>query len=91
MKTLVCFTLAVSALASPALSFAQTASAPPTRSQVYADLVRLEQAGYRPSAGDDPSYPADIQEAERKLQLKDQAERTAPAAVNQTPQSRPAP
>ena len=61
MKTLICLSLAVSALASPALSFAQSTSAPVTRAQVYADLVRLEQAGYDPSASNDPNYPAAIQ------------------------------
>jgi hypothetical protein len=67
MKTLICLTLAVSALASPALSFAQSTNAPVTRAQVYADLVRLEQAGYSPSASDDANYPADIQAAEAKV------------------------
>jgi hypothetical protein len=67
MKTLICLSLAVSALASPALSFAQSTSAPVTRAQVYADLVRLEQAGYDPSASNDPNYPAAIQAAEAKV------------------------
>ena len=48
MKTLICLTLAVSALASPALTFAQTISGQLTRAQVRADIVRVEQAGYRP-------------------------------------------
>ena len=67
MKTLVCLTLAVSALVSPALSFAQSAPSPVTRAQVRAELVRLEQAGYQPAAGDDPYYPEDIQAAEAKV------------------------
>jgi hypothetical protein len=71
MKTLICLTLAVSALASPALSFAQSTSAPVTRAQVYSDLVRLEQAGYSPSASDDANYPADIQAAEAKVAAQD--------------------
>ena len=71
MKTLVCFTLAASALLSPALSFAQASSAPLTRAQVRADLIRVEQAGYNPSAGDDVHYPADIQAAEAKIAAQD--------------------
>ena len=62
-KTLVCIALAASALAAPALSFAQS-NAPVTRAEVRADLVRVEQAGYNPSRGDDADYPADIQAAE---------------------------
>jgi hypothetical protein len=80
MKTLVCFTLAASALLSPALSFAQASSAPLTRAQVRADLIRVEQAGYNPSAGDDVHYPADIQAAEAKLAAQD-ASRLATGAV----------
>jgi hypothetical protein len=66
MKTLISLTLAACAFASPALSFAQSVNAPITRAQVYADLVRVEQAGYSPAAGD-PNYPADIQAAETKI------------------------
>jgi hypothetical protein len=71
MKVLLCLTLAVSALASPALSFAQTADAPLTRAQVRADLVRLEKAGYDPSRGDYWNYPVDIQAAEAKVAAED--------------------
>jgi hypothetical protein len=67
MKTLIGLSLAVSALLAPALSFAQATNAPLTRAQVYADLVRVEQAGYNPSASDDSTYPADIQSAEAKV------------------------
>jgi hypothetical protein len=51
MKTFISLTLAACAFASPALSFAQSANVPVTRAQVYADLVRVEQAGYSPAAG----------------------------------------
>ncbi|MGF6239995.1 protein of unknown function [Paraburkholderia phenazinium] len=71
MKTLICLSLAVSALASPALSFAQSTNAPVTRAQVYTDLVRLEQAGYNPSTSGDANYPADIQAAEAKVAAQD--------------------
>jgi hypothetical protein len=80
MKTLLCLTLAVSALASPALSFAQSTNTPLTRAQVYADLVRVEQAGYRPEVADDANYPADIQTAEAKVAAEDQAANEASAS-----------
>jgi hypothetical protein len=67
MKTLICITLAISVLASPTLSSAQVTTVPLTRAQVYADLVRVEQAGYNQAAGDDANYPADIQAAERRV------------------------
>ncbi|CAB3752254.1 DUF4148 domain-containing protein [Paraburkholderia solisilvae] len=73
MKTLVYLTLAVSAIASPALAFAQSS---PTRAQVEAELARLERAGYDPSAGENVNYPADIQAAEAKIAAQD-AGRTA--------------
>jgi hypothetical protein len=74
-KALVCFALAAGTLAAPVLSFAQT-NAPVTRAEVRADLVRLEQAGYNPSSGDDANYPADIQAAEAKV-----ASQSAPQAT----------
>ncbi|HEX3639221.1 MAG TPA: DUF4148 domain-containing protein [Paraburkholderia sp.] len=65
-NALVCFALTVGAMAAPALSFAQS-NAPVTRAEVRADLVRVEQAGYTPSSGDQANYPADIQAAEAKI------------------------
>lgn len=65
-NALVCFALAAGALAAPALSFAQS-NAPVTRAEVRADLIRVEQAGYSPSTGDDATYPAGIQAAEAKI------------------------
>lgn len=54
--------LAVAALvAAPALSFAAAPQAL-TRADVRADLVRVEQAGYRPISGD-AQYPADLDTA----------------------------
>ena len=78
MKTLICLTLAVSALASPALTFAQTPSGQLTRAQVRADLIRIEQAGYRPGGGDN-DYPVEIQAAEAKIAGQDDARRAADA------------
>jgi hypothetical protein len=66
-----------------ALSFAQSTSAPVTRAQVYADLVRLEQAGYDPSASNDPDYPAAIQAAEAKVAAQG-SERVADNAADGT-------
>jgi hypothetical protein len=37
-----------------------------TRAEVLADLVRVEQAGYRPNTKDE-HYPADIQAADVRL------------------------
>jgi hypothetical protein len=58
--------LAAGLLACSASSFAQSACGPVTRAEVRADLIRLEQAGYRPT-GEDPFYPDDIQAAEAKV------------------------
>lgn len=66
MKALIKAVLIACALSAPAFAFAQAANAPVTRAQVQADLVRVEQAGYRPAAVD-PYYPADIQAAEAKI------------------------
>lgn len=82
MKTLICLTLAVSAFASPALSFAQSAPSPITRAQVRAELARLEQAGYTPGA-EDAYYPADIQAAEAKIAAQD-SQQLANASVGGT-------
>jgi activator of HSP90 ATPase len=58
--------LALAALAAaPVLSFAQS-SEPVTRAQVRAELVQLEQAGYRPAAVE-TQYPSDIQAAEARV------------------------
>ncbi|HDR9761349.1 DUF4148 domain-containing protein [Burkholderia cepacia] len=67
MKSIIAFALAAAALTNATVSFAQTTSTPLTRAEVIADLVRLEQAGYRPAAGDDPHYPDDIQAAEARV------------------------
>jgi Domain of unknown function (DUF4148) len=71
MKALIKAVLIATALSAPAFAFAQATNGPVTRAQVRADLVRLEQAGYRP-AGTDPYYPADIQAAEAKVAAQNQ-------------------
>ncbi|QGZ57098.1 DUF4148 domain-containing protein [Paraburkholderia acidiphila] len=50
----------------PVASFAQSNTAV-TPEQVRAELVQLEQAGYRPGDGDNTNYPADIQAAEARV------------------------
>jgi hypothetical protein len=57
---------AASALALPVTALCQTDAAP-TRAQVRAELQQLEQAGYDPAKGEDPSYPTDIQAAEARV------------------------
>lgn len=53
-------------MSAPVVSFAQS-NAAVTPEQVRAELVQLEQAGYRPGDGDNTSYPADIQAAEARV------------------------
>lgn len=72
MKTLIRRTVAVGLLALPALSFAQSATGL-TRAQVYNELVQLEQAGYRPGAGEAAHYPEDLQAAEARVAAQDAA------------------
>ncbi|ASW03245.1 DUF4148 domain-containing protein [Paraburkholderia aromaticivorans] len=70
MKSNLYIALVAGLLALPTVSFAESASVPVTRAEVQADLVRLEQAGYRPRK---MSYPADIQAAEARLNAQDVA------------------
>ncbi|ABE35242.1 hypothetical protein DR64_6042 [Paraburkholderia xenovorans LB400] len=66
MKSLIQAVVVAAALAAPVAVFAQS-NQPLTRAQVRAELVELEQAGYSPARGEDPTYPADIQAAEAKV------------------------
>ncbi|CAD6545133.1 hypothetical protein LMG27952_04262 [Paraburkholderia hiiakae] len=88
MKALVSTLLVACALAAPAAAFAQTANpanTPVTRAQVVADLVRLEQAGYRPVAND-LNYPDDIQHAEA-IVAQEQAQTQTQTAQQAAPGS----
>lgn len=76
MKALIKAVLIASALSAPAFAFAQATNAPVTRAEVQADLVRVEQAGYRPAAKD-LSYPNDIQAAEAKVAAQQQTPEAA--------------
>ncbi len=64
-KYLISALVLLSALAAPALAFAQ-ANAPVTRAQVRAELIQLENAGYTPG-GDQANYPQNLQAAEQRV------------------------
>jgi hypothetical protein len=66
MKALIQAIALSCAMALPMLASAQVTNVSPTRAEVRADLARLEQVGYRPSASA-PQYPNDIQAAEAKV------------------------
>ena len=82
MKQLALLTLTLSALVGSTLTFAQSASAPLTRAQVRADLIRLEQAGYNPSAINDSNYPAYIHAAEARVAAQNAAQSDQQSAVD---------
>jgi hypothetical protein len=66
LKSLIPAVALASALAAPAVSFAQS-NGPVTRAQVRAELVQLEKAGYQVGDGDHTTYPAGIQAAEARV------------------------
>ena len=72
MKSLIQAVIVAAAFAAPVAVFAQ-ASQPVTRAQVRAELIQLEKAGYNPTRGEDPDYPADIQAAEAKVAAQNAA------------------
>ncbi|HEX7907396.1 MAG TPA: DUF4148 domain-containing protein [Paraburkholderia sp.] len=61
--------------------YAQASSDPAphqvTRAEVRHELEELEAVGYNASQGDDGEYPADIQEAERKVAAMHAAQKSA--------------
>jgi hypothetical protein len=65
MKSLIQAVFVAAVFAASAASFAQS-TPPVTRTQVRAELVQLEKAGYSPHRGD-LYYPADIQAAEARV------------------------
>ena len=65
MNNLIRAVLLSCALSAPIVAFAQTADHALTRADVRADLVRVEQAGYRPISND-PNYPDDIRPPSRR-------------------------
>lgn len=66
MKSIITAAIAASVLAAPIASFAQSEQGL-TRDQVRAELVQLEQNGYKPLASD-AQYPQNIQAAEQRIQ-----------------------
>ncbi|KIG01776.1 DUF4148 domain-containing protein [Caballeronia concitans] len=69
MKSVAIVIAAASALCVPLAAFSQT-DATLTRAQVRAELKQLEQVGYDPAKGENPTYPTDIQAAETRLQMQ---------------------
>ncbi|WP_233866789.1 DUF4148 domain-containing protein [Paraburkholderia adhaesiva] len=66
MKKLIPAVVVAAALAIPAISFAQSSQQGLTRAQVRAELVELEQAGYKPGGGDE-NYPQNLQAAQARV------------------------
>jgi Ni/Co efflux regulator RcnB len=66
MKSLIQAVVVAAALAAPVAVFAQS-NQPVTRAEVRAQLVQLEQAGWRPGMDDHTTYPAQIQAAEARV------------------------
>lgn len=75
MKSLLQTVALAVVLAAPMVSQAQSGGAPLTRAQVRADLIDVENAGYRPPVGLDPHYPEDIQAAEQRVDVQREASR----------------
>jgi hypothetical protein len=75
------FVVSAALLATSNGAYAQTSTTPAThqltRADVRHELEELEAAGYDPSRGDDSDYPADIQEAERKVAAMHAAQTSA--------------
>ena len=66
MKSLIKAVALVIAIAAPVAAFAQSEQ-PLTRTEVRAQLIQIEQAGYNPAVATDSTYPADIQAAEARV------------------------
>lgn len=66
MKSIIYAAIAATVIATPIASFAQSEQGL-TRDQVKAELVQLEQNGYKPLASDS-QYPGNVQAAEQRLQ-----------------------
>lgn len=68
MKISLLAIIAASIMTVPVVALAQQSDTGLTRAQIRAELVQLEKAGYNPSRGQDPYYPADVQAATTRLQ-----------------------
>ncbi|MDR3101518.1 MAG: DUF4148 domain-containing protein [Paraburkholderia sp.] len=85
VRSLVAAATVAAAVAVPTLSFAQTDHAL-TRAEVRAELVQLQQAGYRP-VSDNTQYPANLQAALARI---DAGQQGAAAAYGGTASGRSA-
>lgn len=72
MKSLLKAVAIAAVLAVPAVSFAQS-NQPVTRAQVRAELIQLEQAGYRPGTGSEAHYPEELQAAQARVNAQNAA------------------
>lgn len=78
-------TLALAAvLAVPTVSFAQQSQTGLTRAEVRAQLVEIEQAGWRPTQ-EGPTYPDRLQAAEARVAAKRAAANASHAANDNAP------
>lgn len=66
MKSLIKAVVIVASLAASATVFAQSNS-PINRAQVRAELIQLQQAGYRVGDGDEAHYPDAVQAAQARI------------------------
>ena len=73
MKSIIKAVAIAAVLAAPVASFAQSSQQPVTRAEVRQDLIQMEQAGYNPATSNDPTYPADAQAAEHRVQAQNPA------------------
>jgi hypothetical protein len=89
------FLVAVALMATSARVHAQTSVEPGahqvTRAEVLHELEELESVGYNPATGDDPNYPADLQAALHKLEVKHQVERDPLTGVARAAQAKATP
>ncbi|KVO59127.1 DUF4148 domain-containing protein [Burkholderia stagnalis] len=79
MKSFIYTVVAATALSASYAAFAQSTPAP-TREQVRAELVQLEQAGYKPEVSD-AHYPQALQAAQARVTHADEAGYGAQAAA----------
>lgn len=75
MKTFIFAVATAFLLAAPIASSAQSTNEPLTRAQVRAQLVEIEQAGYKPGT-DKNTYPTEIQAAEARVATHQEAATT---------------
>jgi hypothetical protein len=76
--------ICVATLAMPLAAFAQQSQGGLTRAEVRAQLVELEQTGWRPSE-EGPNYPDEVQAAEAKVAAKHAAEHLAASGNSNAP------